>query len=177
MEANDQVGKLVDLSAFKKQKYSDDRSDLDFDQLWQFPDYYEYCIIPHYENQFSGTSLYAVDMGGCFANLIKEEDKYYLVSIIFSEDMSIPDIVEWLDFYRLEMFPPTDDIIKIEGAAGVSDAVAFNGYPIALIERGDGIAELDPSKLEEVTKEFEQHKRITNTGLGEQVDIEDHLFD
>ena len=173
--SNNDDPKIISLKDFRNQKNTDEP--LNFDEIWEYPELYEYRLIPDYDLRFESTHIDSIDIGGCFANLIKEGKNYYLVSIYFDKNIGIPTLIDWLDFYKIELFQPSNTPITIHNTDGVFEAIKYRGHPIVLSMRGEGTAELNPSKLIEVVDEFKAFQGITNTRVAEQVNIENHIFD
>lgn len=166
---------ITDFKDFKNKKFADEP--IDYEQIWEYPDSYEYRYIADYDQLFESTHMECVEIGGCFANLIEEGNKFYLISLSFDKEIGIPTLTDWLDFYKIELFEPSNSSIEIHNTDGVLEALKFKGHPIVLSMRGDGIATLEPTKLEEIVDSYEEYKGVTNTRVAEQVNIEDHTFD
>ncbi|WP_223592415.1 hypothetical protein [Neobacillus bataviensis] len=75
------------------------------EELREYPDCYEYCIVPNYEDKFAGSHTECIQMDECFANLIKNGDHYVLIAIIFSHEWKVQDILEWLENYEITLHP------------------------------------------------------------------------
>ena len=158
---NEQSGKIVSLRNPKIEKF--------IGELWEYPDSYEYCLIPNYEDKFSEVHTDCVQMGDCFANIINKGDSYALISIIFEKNWAVQEIIDWLDRYELKIYPPTTSIITLHKTHTIIDAKLFNGYPLILSERGTKTMTINPSELIEVTDEYEYFEKIINTGLANPV--------
>ncbi len=146
-------------------------------ELRKYPDVYEYCLIPNYEDKFSESHTESIQMGDCFANLIKSGDHYVLISIIFNEEWNVQEIGEWIENYEIIIHKPTSSLIEIQKISSIIEAKKFKNHPIVLCKRGTESISLDPGELDEVTAEYEKYNKITNTGLAKSVELVDDLLD
>lgn len=161
--------KIISLKDYKSAKL--------IGEIRKYPDVYEYCLIPNYEDKFSESHTESIQMGDCFANLIKNGDHYVLISIIFDEDWNVQEIVEWIENYEVIIHKPTSSLIEIQKVRSIIEAKKFKNHPIILCERGTKSISLDPSELDEVTEKYETYQKITNTGLAKSVELVDELLD
>lgn len=158
-------------------KFSNYANEKIIENIQKYPDSFEFCIIPSYEDKFPETHTECIQMGGVFANIIKNGDYYVLISIIFDEDWTVQEIVDWVKNYEITVHRPTSSLIKLQKVDSIIEAMKFKNHPIILCERGTESISLDPNELDEVTEQFETFKKITNTGMAESVEIEDDFLD
>lgn len=166
---NEYQGNVISLKKYKNEKL--------LGELRKYPDVYEYCIIPGYEDKFIETHTECIQMDECFANIIKNGDNYVLISIIFGEEWTVQEITEWLTTNEITLHRPTSSPFEIKNAKSIVEAKKFRDYPIILSERGIDSISLDPSDLDEVTEGYEKFNKISNTGLANPVDFANELLD
>ncbi len=159
---DDQSPKIISMNDFKNKKV--------LGELWEYPDSYEYCIIPNYEDKFSETRTECIQIGDCFANIIKIGNHYVLISIIFEKEWLIQEIIDWLDKYEITIFPPTTSPFQLHKTNVIIEAIKFKDCPLVLSGRGTKTLPLDPKDLDEVTELFETYDKITNTGLAKPIE-------
>lgn len=158
--------KIVYLNDYKNKKIAE--------RIRKDPDSYEYCIIPNYEDQLIFTRAECIQIGDCYANLIKNGDHYVLVSVLFhEEDWNVPAIVDWVKYFGITVHPPTTSVIEITQAEDIYEAVKFRGHAVIMYARGTKTISLDPNELEEITERYQRFERINNTAWAEPVELDE----
>lgn len=157
-----QKGKIVNIQRYKYEKL--------IGELWEYPDSYEYNIVPDYEEKFHFTRTECIQMGDCFANIVKSGSLYELISIIFFKDSwTIREILAFLSQHKIELFPSTSNSIEILNVSEIIDAKKFKNQPIVLSKIGVNNLQIDKGELDEVTELYSQYDKINNTGLATKV--------
>ena len=93
----EQSGKIVSLI--------DNKSHMFIGELWEYPDSNEYCVTPNYEDLFHGVNTDCIQMGNCFANIIKTKESNVSISIIIEKDGRFPKIIDWLEKHEGKIPP------------------------------------------------------------------------
>lgn len=166
---NETKVKIISFKDYKDAKH--------MGELREYPDSYEYCLIPNYEDKFAEAHTECIQMDECFANIINNGDHYVLISIIFSHEWNVKEIKDWIENYEINLYQPTTTPIDLHKINSIIDAKKFKDYPLVLSERGTKTVSLNPNALTEVTKEYETYKKITNTGLAQSVESIDEFLD
>lgn len=147
------------------------------DELREYPDSIEYILVHDYENRFDFQRTECVQMGDCFAQLIKVGKSYQLVSLIFfKSDWTVKQILEFLSSHRIEIFQRASGPLYIQNAHKIIDSKLFRGRPLVLFQIGKKSIVVEPNLLQEVTEFYEQYNKISHTGLAEKM-LKDFSFD
>ncbi|MEK4230912.1 hypothetical protein [Solibacillus sp. FSL H8-0538] len=142
-------------------------------ELRKYPDYYEYMLIPNYEDLFAELKMQSVEMEDCFANLLVNDGRYVLVSLSFDESYTVDDILDWLDICEIILKEPTNSLIQVNGVSEIIEAIKFQDYLILLVEKGTDSFTLDPNELDEITDSYSSFDKISNTGMADVVEWKD----
>ncbi|TCI60348.1 hypothetical protein [Exiguobacterium sp. SH3S1] len=157
----------IKLTQWERKKYG-----AYLEHLRKYPDSYEYCVLPHYEDYMETAKTECVQMGDCYAVLMKQGDHYVLVAILFDIESEVTEILEWLDHTEVRCLTPTTETVIVRDASEILDEVKFKGQPLLLIEQGTQTFLIDPEDLNEVTEAYDQYNKINNTGLAEDVTLQ-----
>lgn len=129
---------------------------------------YEYCVVSDYEELFGTFRCEAIQIGNVFANMLIAGKEKRFVSVLFPEDWSVPEIVDWLEHHVIYVG---------ESPAGemgeIIEGVLYRGNPIVLGKKGNRTLSFNTGSFEEVTGFYEHHHVIRNSHNYKEVDWPD----
>lgn len=155
------------LSEWERKKYGDY-----VDQLRKYPDCFEYCVLPNYEDYMETEQTECIQLGDCFAVLMRHAGHYILVALLFDVEWETRQVLEWLDRWEVRCMRPTTETLLISHANDVVEQIKFKEHPLLLIEKGSKTLLVNPEELVDVADVYDQYKKINNTGLAEDIIIE-----
>lgn len=139
-------------------------------QLREFTDYYEYCFIEDYEMKYDDFIIDGIHVDNIFVSILESRGKSLIVSLQFSKEYDIPEIVEWLESHVVT-FNECDKLgYFINQAHTIIEGVNFRGRPIVIASKGIEKIYFNPDDFKEVTDHYLNYTQIVNTGNA--VDIE-----
>ncbi|SIS64825.1 hypothetical protein [Salimicrobium flavidum] len=126
---------------------------------------YEYCFAEGYEEWYDHFRCEAVEIGDVFANMLEFGKKRTFVSILFSKEWTVPEVVNWLRTYTIHVGEsPAQGMVEFE------EVLSYRGIPVILGEKGRGTLEFDAGVLDEITDYYEHHHVIRNSANYEEVE-------
>lgn len=123
------------------------------DRLRQIDQYYEYCLVKDWEKMLSFTETLVVNIGDVAANLVEQEGRRVLVSIIFDCDcFSVQEVLGWLDDYAFYWEGSLNQSPKIMGASEIVQGVRYGGQSLILYRRGTSDLAFDGDEYPEIAE-------------------------
>lgn len=127
-------------------------------------DYFEYMIVPNYEEMDTIQEIHGVALSQINIVVVKKLDCFLLVSIEFPKSLfTIEETINWLLNKYVYFGNETKCIHHVTDAKEIDEAVLFFGNVIAKYTRGHHVLSIDTSELTEITDLYNKQAKKVNT--------------
>ncbi|MCL6454011.1 MAG: hypothetical protein K6T78_10420 [Alicyclobacillus sp.] len=150
---------IVELQSWRKTKRQQQLAE----HCREFEDYYEYCFIDDYTDKFGTFQVHSIQVGDAFIGILQEKGQYVLVSAQFlKKRFTLSAVAAWID--RMGVFFQDAECtrVRIAGASHRVDAVAFQGRPLVVYERGQQTIDVDLTFCPEVCDTYRSYDCIVS---------------
>lgn len=121
----------------------------------EFEDRYEYCLIMDYEDKCLDFEIHAVPLSDVQVVLLEIDEKVELASVEFSKsNFNIEQIVTWIQSEEIYFGDRKKAKHIIDRYSGIQAGIKFKGNVIALYEKGNKTVTLDTDNFHEITETF-----------------------
>lgn len=146
-------------------------------QLREFPDYYEYCFIDDYEMKYDDFIIDGIQVDNIFVSILESRGKSMAVSLQFSKENDVYEIVEWLASHVVTFNESDTHGYFINQAHAIIEGVKFKGRPIVVASKGIEKIYYDPDDFQEVTDHYLNYSQIINTENAVDIEIDDVILE
>ncbi|WP_379969600.1 hypothetical protein [Ectobacillus sp. sgz5001026] len=134
------------------------------DCLREYPDYYEYCVIQEYENEYSEFQIHAIQLADVFVCLLEMQGKLTFVSIQFPRtEFHLSMVYSWLYDKAIYVSERKSTCGIISNGFQLIQKVLFKGHSIILYEKGNKNLSFDMEGCVEVSQVYDSYHQITTT--------------
>ena len=120
-------------------------------------DFFEYCVIPEYDEILDNESIERVKVDDVRVHLAKVDGRFLLASILFEKaEFHTSSIANWLFNYAILIEHEARDEHSIENALDLVRGITFDGQPLVKYSKGPYEVFYYPNEFEEVLETFDQ---------------------
>jgi len=140
------------------------RKDRLSEKIRESNDYYEYMILPNYEELDAIQEIHGVALDQINVVVVENIVGFNLVSIEFPKRLfTLEQTTDWLLRKNIYFSDETKRNHPISGVEKITDAVLFFGHVIAEYTKGQDVLNIDTSELSEITELYTKQNKKVNT--------------
>ena len=138
------------------------KEDALFEKTREFDEYYEYCLIPEYEEKYSNCITDSIQINNVHAVTLKINEKFLLVGILFYKNIfNIEEVINWLKIYNISY---VDNQSFIQNASELLKGIRFKDNVLVLYHKGNKKITFNCLDFPEITNIYDFSRAKIDTG-------------
>ncbi|SDI52903.1 hypothetical protein [Natribacillus halophilus] len=144
-------------------------------KLWEFDDYFEYCLIDDYESIFDKFKVESIKIDDYFVSILESGKNYLMIALLFPKTYNVHEIVDFLDNHSFGFNEKDENGYFIDNAASIETTLLFKGMPIVVSTIGNDKIYFSIDGLTEITDSYQHYHSIVNTADASKVDVQKEM--